>query len=171
MSDCPFESDVLDALASRRWPARAGDELRAHVATCAGCADLAAVAGALLHEGETAYAEAHVPPAPAVWHRAQLRAREEAARAATRPIGFVQGVAFTCGVAAVIAAAVWGLPILAAQLPDTAAATEWLTALRLPAIDLDAGALLSHTAVQIAAASWALLVPIALYFTLRDSNS
>jgi len=169
MSECPFESDVLDALASRRWPARADAALATHVASCAGCADLAAVAGALLHEGETAYAAAHVPPAAAVWHRAQLRAREDAARAATRPIGFVQGVAFACGVAAVMAAAVWGLPILAAQLPGAGAVAS-LAALRLPAIDLDAGALLSNTALQIAAASWALLVPVALYFTLRDTN-
>ena len=172
MSDCPFESDVLDALASRRWPARADEDLRAHVASCASCADLAAVAGALLHEGETSYAAAHVPPAASVWHRAQLRAREDAARAATRPIGFVQGVAFACGVAAAIAAAVWGLPILAAQLPDAGAAAAWLAALRLPAIDLelDPGALLSNSALQIAAAAWALLVPVALYFTLRDTN-
>lgn len=170
MNACPFEPDVLDALASRRWPARVDEALSAHVVSCASCADLAAVAGALLHEGETTYGEAHVPPAAAVWHRAQLRAREDAARAATRPIGFVQGVAFACGVAAAIAAAVWGLPILAAQLPGAGAAAAWLTALRLPAIDLDGGALLANTAVQIAAASWALLVPVALYFTLRDTN-
>jgi hypothetical protein len=168
MSECPFESDVLDALASRRWPARAGEELRAHVAACPGCADLAAVAGALLIEEDAAYAEARVPAPAVVWHRAQLRAREEAVRAATRPIGFVQGVAFACGVAAVIAAAVWGLPLL----PDAAGLwSRSAPSLSLPNVDIDAMALLSNTAVQIAAAGSALLASAALYFTLRDINS
>jgi hypothetical protein len=76
VTDCRFEQDVLDAIASRRWPAKADDALRAHVAACESCADLAAVAGALVNEEELAYAEARVPSSGAVWHRAQLRARE-----------------------------------------------------------------------------------------------
>ncbi len=173
MSDCPFESDVLDAVASRRWPARAGGALHAHVASCASCADLATVAGALLYEEDAAYAEAHVPPAPAVWHRAQLRAREEAARAATRPIGFVQGLAFACGVAAVIGAAVWGLPILYALLPDLSGAAASLRApsMALPRFDVDVMSLLSNTTLQAVVAAWAVFLPIAVYFTLRDTNS
>lgn len=172
MSDCPFESDVLDALASRRWPAKAGGDLRAHVESCSSCADLAAVAGALLFEEEHAYAEARVPSSAAVWHRAQLRAREEAARAATRPIGFVQGLAFACGIAAVIAAGTWGLPILAAMLPSLGGA---FSAMRLPSISLpdvgaDSTALLSNTILQIAVAALALFATFAVYFTLRDNN-
>src|SRR5688572_3789810 len=103
MTECQFESDVIDALASRRWPARAGDELLAHVDSCASCRDLAAVASALMNEGETAYEVSRVPSSASVWHRAQMRAREEAARVATRPIGFVQGIAFSFGIAAIIA--------------------------------------------------------------------
>lgn len=170
MTECPFEQDVLDAIASRRWPAKAGDELRAHVAACESCADLAGVAGALLHEEEAAYAEARVPAPAAVWHRAQLRAREEATRAATRPIGFVQGVAFACAVAAVIAAAVWGLPILGSMAPDLSGLAASLRAPSISLPDIDATALLSNTALQIAAAVWVVLVPLALYFTLRDTN-
>lgn len=165
MSDCRFESDVLDALASRRWPARAGAELQAHVRTCRSCADLAAVAGALLHEEEAAFDQARVPAAGAVWHRAQLRAREDAARAATRPIGFAQGVAFTFAVAAAIAVAAWGLPILAALAGSIA-----IPSVPLPSVELDAMALLSTTTVQIAAVAWAVLIPLALYFTLREDH-
>lgn len=173
MSECAFEPDVLDAVASRRWPARADQALRAHVASCGSCADLAAVAGALLYEEDAAYAEARVPPAAAVWHRAQLRARDEAARAAARPIGFVQGLAVSCGVAALIAAAAWGLPILYALLPDLRGAALSLHApsMALPQFDVDVMALLSNTTLQAVAAAWAIFLPVAVYFTLRDTNS
>lgn len=165
MRDCPFETDVLDALASHRWPARAGEELRAHVAACDGCRDLADTAGALLHEHEAAYAEARVPSSAVVWHRAQLRAREEAARAATRPIGFVQGLAFACGIALALGAAMWGLPLLSAWAPDVPALLSRFSAVPAPDVDLrDLVALTSNTTVQIAMAGWLLLLaPVACY--------
>lgn len=168
MSECPFECDVLDALASRRWPARAGEELQAHVAACDNCRDLAAVAGALLNEGDAAYAGSHVPTAASVWHRAQLRARDDAARMAMRPIGFVQGVAFAFGVAAAVAVAVWGLPVLASVMPDLSGISASLRApsVSMPSLEFEAAALLSNTAVQLALAAWALLAPLALYFAL-----
>lgn len=164
MTDCPFETDVLDALASHRWPARAGDDLRAHVAACAGCRDLAETAGALLHEHAAAYTEARVPPSAFVWHRAQLRAREQAARSATRPIGFVQGVAFACGLALALGAAMWGLPLLWAWASDVPALFARFPAVTAP--DVDVLALASHTAVQVAMAGWLLLAPVAFYFAL-----
>ena len=170
MKDCPFECDVLDALASRRWPARAGEELHAHVAACDSCRDLAAVAGALINEEDVAYTAAHVPSSASVWHRAQLRAREDAARTAMRPIGFVQGVAFAFGVAAAVAVAVWGLPMLASLLPDLSGLTASLRApaVSLPAIEFEATALLSNTTVQLALAAWAVLAPLALYFAVAS---
>lgn len=167
MTDCPFETDVLDALASHRWPARAGDDLRAHVAACESCRDLADTAGALLHEHDAAYAEARVPSSALVWHRAQLRAREEAARAATRPIGFVQGVAFACGIALALGAATWGLPLLSASMPDAGSLLARFSALPAPGVDLgDLVALTSNTTVQIGMAVWLLLAPVAGYLAL-----
>lgn len=166
MKECAFESDVLDALASHRWPAKAGDELRAHVAGCDSCHSLAVTAAALMSEHDTAFAGARVPSSASVWHRAQLRAREEAVRAATRPIGFVQGVAFAFGVALALGAAAWGLPLLGALLPDMSPLVAWF---RAPAPSLegpDTSALLSNTIVQVALAGWLLLVPAALYFAL-----
>ena len=168
MTDCPFETDVLDALASHRWPARAGADLRAHVAACDSCRDLADTAGALLHEHDAAYAEARVPPSAVIWHRAQLRAREEAARAATRPIGFVQGVAFACGIALALGAAMWGLPLLPAWALDLPALLARVPAVAAPDVSLgDLVALTSNTTVQIAMAGWLLLlVPVAGYLAL-----
>ena len=43
--ECPHESDVLTAVYTRRWPDRADETLRAHVATCEICRDLAAEFG------------------------------------------------------------------------------------------------------------------------------
>ncbi|MEX2272493.1 MAG: hypothetical protein WD690_13550 [Vicinamibacterales bacterium] len=177
MSECPFEQEILDALASRRWPARAGDELHAHVAACESCRDLAAVGHALMHDAEAAHDTSRVPSSASVWHRAQLRAREDAARTAMRPIGFVQGVAFAFGIAAAIAIGSWGLPLLAPLLPDVAGMASSITAslrapsVSLPSLDLQALALLSNTTVQLALAAWAVLAPLAVYFTLHDSNS
>ena len=45
----------------------------------------AAIAGAFFEDRDCAQAEAVVPSSSAVWWRAQIRAREEAARVATRP--------------------------------------------------------------------------------------
>jgi hypothetical protein len=163
MSDCPFESDLLDALASQRWPARAGDELRQHVAACECCRDLAVTASALIAEHDAAHAGAGVPPAALVWHRAQLRARQEATRAAMRPIGFIQGVAFACAVALAIGTAVWAGPFLAASLPDMSAIMSWFRAPALSAPDVDLVALLSSTTVQVAIGGCLLLAPVALY--------
>ncbi len=95
--ECPYEQDVLDALAAQRWPARCDDELRAHVAACTLCADLIEVSTALLDEQESAWRDARVPPSSVVWWRAQIRAREEAARSAARPVAFMQGVAASLG--------------------------------------------------------------------------
>jgi len=93
MDGCEREPDVLDALARDGWPDRADDDLRAHVAGCASCTDLVVVAGALQQELTVATDASRLPPADIVWWRAQLRARDEAVRRATRPIAVAHGVA------------------------------------------------------------------------------
>src|SRR5512140_1770898 len=55
-----------------------------------------AIEAALRAEGEAARRTAVVPSAALVWWRAQLRARQEAARAVTRPIAIAQGLAVAC---------------------------------------------------------------------------
>ena len=67
--------------------------LREHVAGCGLCSDVAEIAGAFFEDRDCARAEAVVPSASAVWWRAQIRAREEAARLAVAPAADRPGIA------------------------------------------------------------------------------
>ncbi len=96
--ECDREQDVLDALSAGRWPARCDEDLRAHVSACGICHDLVDVATALADDRDATWRDARVPSAGVVWWRAQLRAREDAARAAGRPVAFIQGVAASVAV-------------------------------------------------------------------------
>lgn len=93
---CARESDVWDAIAGGRWPPAPGGSLLEHVRSCRSCGDLVAVSVALAADAASARATTTVPSAAVVWWRAQVRARQEAARAATRPITVVQGLAIAC---------------------------------------------------------------------------
>jgi hypothetical protein len=97
--ECEFEAEVLAAVLQSRWPARVDAELRAHVAECAICSDVVAIAGAIDEAREELRDGAVVPDAGRVWWLAQLRARHEAAATAGRPITAAQVVAFACAVA------------------------------------------------------------------------
>ncbi len=99
---CPRETDVLELIAIGQWPARADAELRAHVAACAACADLAAVAVAVVDVRDSGAAHVRVPDASLVWFRAPLRAREEAARRAARPIWIAQAAALAVATIALV---------------------------------------------------------------------
>ena len=57
----------------------------------------AIVAEALASERSDAHREATPPSAAVVWWRAQMRARQEAARLADKPIVIVHAVAIACG--------------------------------------------------------------------------
>jgi hypothetical protein len=104
--DCCHEDDVLDALTSGRWPDRADDALRVHVASCAVCADIVEVAGAILEGRDDTVSDMRIPSSAVMWWRAQMRARQEAAREASRPITIAQIVAAVSAVALVIAGVV-----------------------------------------------------------------
>jgi hypothetical protein len=111
-AECPREQDLLDALVSARWPDRCDEGLRAHVAGCAACADIATVAVPLLYEDEQTYHNARVPPSGLVWWRAELRARQETARIASRPVTVVQWLTVACTAALVAAAGQYVMPSL-----------------------------------------------------------
>jgi hypothetical protein len=160
--DCLREADVIDAIASRRWPDRADPGLRAHVAACAICSDVAEVAAALGGEQEAAWAEAaHLPGAHVVWFRAQARARADAARQAERPIAIMQalGLAGAAGVISlligVVAYWVW-------------ARADWLNA--LPRLEL-AGLDVMGVAIRgtlLALGLWLVRAPVAVYLDASD---
>ena len=101
---CPREGDVLDALASARWPERVDVELSQHVASCAVCRDVVTVAAAMRDDHDTAWHEANVPSSGQMWWRAEMRARQEAIRDAARPVTVAQGVAAVLALVVVVAA-------------------------------------------------------------------
>ena len=118
---CQHETEILRAIEARQWPDRCDDELRAHAASCADCADLVDVATALTEDREITMRAAHVPPSGAVWWRTQMRARQDAARAARRIINVVQAAAVLVALVAVVLilgpflpAFHWSLPLIAA---------------------------------------------------------
>lgn len=100
--ECEFEPEVLAAVLQSGWPERAEPQLRAHVAACAICSDVAAIAGAIDESREEMRAAALIPDSAHVWWAAQLRARREAAEAAARPMTAAQVVAFICAAGLVI---------------------------------------------------------------------
>jgi len=93
---CPREHELWTAIATGRWPDAVDADLCAHVERCASCRDVAVVAVALARDAQD-LRHASTPPSSAiVWWRAQMRARQEAARAADRPITVVQAIAIAC---------------------------------------------------------------------------
>jgi hypothetical protein len=103
--DCPHEADVLTMVTTGQWPDRAPVELRQHAATCALCADVALIAQ-VIEEEASMPAPPQLPSAGMVWWRAQLRARQDAAKAVGRPITVAQGALLA--VAGGVAGAVFG---------------------------------------------------------------
>jgi hypothetical protein len=162
---CAREQDVLDVLAARRWPGRCEPELEEHIRVCGICGDLAAAAAALLDEHECAWGEARVPASGVVWWRAQVRAREEAARAAARPIAFVQGVAASC--------AVWvAFSLLRAFPPRTGLNWRgWVTSLAgiVPDFSAVAASVPGGLSFLIVVGASLFLAPVVLFIGLREA--
>ncbi|MBZ5594645.1 MAG: hypothetical protein LAP39_20570 [Acidobacteriia bacterium] len=158
--ECEFESEVLAAVLQSRWPERVDSSLRAHVAACAVCSDVAAIAGAVDDAREQMRDDAVIPDSGRVWWLAQMRARREAARTAGRPITAVQVIALACAVgllgACFGATSKWFQSALG-SIASSVSAFE-MTAL-----------LAEHGALVLATAAVLLLVPAAVYLAmLRD---
>lgn len=164
--ECDREEDVLDALSAGRWPDRCDEELRDHVSACGICRDLVDVATALKSDQDAAWREVRVPSGGVVWWRAQLRAREDASRAAGRPVAFIQGVAASV--------AVW-LAIALFRAVPAEYVTEWRVWLRglFPDAVPSMSGLSTLTAalplvVFVIVGAWLVLTPIAIYLAVED---
>jgi len=162
--DCELESEVLAAVLQNRWPERVDASLREHVAACAICADVAAIAGAIDEAREEMRANAMVPDSGRVWWLAQMRARREAAQAAGRPITAAQVIAFACAMgllgACFGATSAW----FQSALRQTASS---LAAFRLQALLSLTGAFVAeHSALFLGMAAILLVIPAAVYLTL-----
>lgn len=94
--ECEFEPEVLAAVLRAGWPERADAHLRAHVAACPICSDVAAIAGAIDENRAEISACAVIPDSGRVWWLAQRRARLEAADAAARPMTAARVAALAC---------------------------------------------------------------------------
>jgi hypothetical protein len=124
---------------------------------CLDCAEAAALVALMREEFEHTQQHARVPTPEIVWWRTQMRAREEAARRAARPILLSQALAL---------AALIGLLV------------SVVGRLTLPAFALsrfgEAGSALTIswttlTPIVIATACWIVLAPLALYLAFsRD---
>lgn len=164
--ECDREQDVLDAITARRWPDRCDRELSEHVAGCAVCRDLAEITLAIAAERDAAWSDGHIPPAGVVWWRAQLRAREDKARAATRPVAFVHGVAASV--------AVWLIVSIYRALP-AGYWSEWLASITssLPRYTFTMADIARIAAavpgiLLVLVAVWLVLAPVAIYFAAAD---
>jgi hypothetical protein len=146
--ECEFESEVLAAVLQARWPDRVDAQLRAHVAACRICSDVAIIAGAIEETRAETSAEAVVPSSGRVWWLAQLRVRREAAEAANRPMIAVQVVAFVCAVCLLG----WCIR----------AASAWLS----PVFARIASGMADHAVLALAMAAVFLLVPAGVYLAL-----
>ncbi|MBI1873775.1 MAG: hypothetical protein HYS05_07790 [Acidobacteria bacterium] len=162
--DCPREPEALEAACAGTWPDRCDEDLRAHVATCAICGEVVEVARALREDHDGSWRAASVPASGVVWWRAQMRARAEAARAAAKPITFVQGVAAACVVGGAIALAGAAFPWIRAWVASLPAV--------FPALDAaaaDVPALVSLPRwLPLAAIVAVLLAPVAIYLAVTD---
>jgi len=151
--ECLRENEVMEVLSCGRWPDQCPEELRAHIAACAICADVLEVALALYEDRETAHVHAHIPSADLMWWRAELRARQEAARTASRPISFVAafGAASAIGVAVALLSSAWPWLEKYLVVPDLSALS------------------FTQLAIVIAFAVGILVIaPLAMYLVLSD---
>jgi hypothetical protein len=164
--ECIHEEDVLTAVGTGRWPDRADAELRAHVAQCDVCRDLVAVTAAF-HDQDAADQRV-LPDASLIWWRSQIRAREEAARTAARPITVAQALSFASviGVLGLIVGAtsswmqvgmVWAGRMLAWLDPRKITVPESVVTLAA-----DHALLIGLAGVAV------LMLPVGLYFAIRD---
>lgn len=150
MKNCDREQDVLAAVLGSGL----SDELRAHTATCVICRDVVRVASLVHEEFDRTQLHASVPTAEIVWWRAQMRARQEAARTAARPIVFTQALA--------LAALIGLLVSFLGRLSLGMSTWRWTELATLPAE-------IPVLPVALALGAWLVLAPVALYLAFsRD---
>ena len=147
--ECRYESEILDAVASGRWPDRLGAELHDHISSCNICSELAMVSAMYRDDYASAMDEVRVPSAGLVWWKSELRARREAVRVASRPITLVTGIAGV-GILAVLALVILAL----LKKVDMAAISAFIVSQPL--------------VLWLALAVVLAVTPIALYFVYSD---
>lgn len=101
LTTCPQEKDLRQSIANGQWPEACSPDLRAHVASCRTCGDLALVSTVFSQARAHSLAAARpVPPALVLW-RAQLRRRNAAVERMGRPLLGAQIFAFAATLLAI----------------------------------------------------------------------
>jgi hypothetical protein len=167
VTDCGREEEVFEALTSARWPDACSRDLSTHVAACPACADLVQVVLALTADQAAAVPTAPVPSSAVVWWRAQMRARQEAAQAASRPITVVQGIALASAIALLLATAGAALAFFKGTVPTIQTMVE--TARTFVPASSTEPLLTPHTvAIALLIAIWLLAAPLVAYLACAD---
>jgi hypothetical protein len=114
----------------------------------------AIIADAIAAEASSARREAQPPSSAIVWWRAQMRARQEAARTVERPLTVVHGLAIACGAGLL-------LSLVSTAAVGVKGSFAWLTALygsaTAPATAAGAGPWTAFPVVVLAAALFSVL--------------
>ncbi len=165
MITCPYESELCDAIVAGRWPETASMDLRVHVGSCAVCREFADVATAVQADAADSRLAAAPPSSAIVWWRAQMRARQEAARAADRPITIVQALAISAGFGITLALLSLVVPWLRPFIASAVQSVEGFTT--LPALGLT-----QQWAPVLAGALFVTLVlaPVAVYLVFEKTD-
>ena len=158
--ECCREQDVLDALVSERWP----DDLRAHASACAICSDLVTAVHPILTDRVDLSGEGHIPSSGVMWWRAQMRARQEAAREAARPITIAQIVGAVCVLSLFVSAIAWVSPVVRAWFVG---ATADITA-SVRNVEFSAGLVSQHWLLLVMGLVWLMLAPLVIYFAMAE---
>lgn len=169
--DCRHEETLIAAIASGSWPDEADPTLRAHVAGCAVCRDLAAIVPLLRDDRLTLCVERSVPSAGAVWWRARVRARAEAEQAAMQPMLVAAAWAVTVLVALIAVVVTLGWPWGQALVGEGLEAARRLQPTLHVSFDLTAlvPRLFERWLVPVLLAGLLLLAtPLALYVAARE---
>ena len=144
---CDREFEVLEAATT----GAAGDELRAHVASCLSCRELFDAASAVSSDRAALMHNAAIPSAGLVWWRANMRAQREAARAAVRAGSVIQAVLLIVAIAV-------GFAVVGISIDFHAVARSFAASTQLFAVPL------------LAVAATLILAPVAVYFAVTDEK-
>jgi hypothetical protein len=158
---CPREQEIVDLLRSDRSTEEHADGLRAHAAECGACAEALELARLLRDDQRTLCDEAAVPAAGAVWWRATMRARAEAARTAGQPITLLQGIAAATAVGLFLGlVSAWWRTIL----PGGA----WFVRVGELVAPTTVGPTMGGLLILLALAAGLVVAPLAVYFATAD---
>ena len=163
MTACPRENELWEAIATGRWPETAPSDLRAHVESCGICREFAGVTTAVRADAAESRRAAAPPSSAIVWWRAQMRARQEAAHAADRPITIAQALAIAAGIGVTLALLSTALPWLRPFFASLMQSAESLGALPALGLTQQWGPILAGALFMTL-----VLAPVALYLVLVD---